>query len=95
MIKWIKDFLFQCTARFKLDGTLSILVKNREDVPQGGIVSPSILFLVYINDITIFNGLSLGLDCTINRLTPNQTQVSVEKMPRFCVVEYYTNQKLK
>ena len=51
MIKWIKDFLFQRTARVKLDGTLSNLVKIREGVPQGGVISP-ILFLVYINDIT-------------------------------------------
>ena len=31
----------------------------------------------------------------INRLTPNQTQVSVEKMPIFCEVTYHIYQKLK
>ena len=51
MFSWIKDFLFQRTARVKLDGTLSNLVKIREGVPQGGVISP-VLFLVYINDIT-------------------------------------------
>ena len=51
MIKWIKDFLFQRTARVKLDGTLSNLVKIKEGVPQGEVISP-ILFLVYINDLT-------------------------------------------
>ena len=35
----------------KLDGTISLQVKLREGVPQGGVVSPT-LFLVYINDIT-------------------------------------------
>jgi ribonuclease HI len=50
MYNWLHDFLFQRTARVKLDGTLSNLVKMREGVPQGGVVSPT-LFLVYINDI--------------------------------------------
>ena len=51
MYKWLSDYLFQRTARVKLDGTISNLVKLREGVPQGGVISPT-LFLVYINDIT-------------------------------------------
>ena len=51
MYKWLSDFLFNRTARVKLDGTISRQVKLREGVPQGGVVSPT-LFLVYINDIT-------------------------------------------
>ena len=50
MYKWLSDFLFNRTARVKLDGTISRQVKLREGVPQGGVVSPT-LFLVYINDI--------------------------------------------
>ena len=51
MYKWLSDFLFNRTARVKLDGTISRQVKLREGVPQGGVVSPTLL-LVYINDIT-------------------------------------------
>jgi len=50
MYKWLNDFLFRRTARVKLDGALSNLVKMREGVPQGGVIS-STLFLVYINDL--------------------------------------------
>ena len=51
MYKRLSDFLFNRTARVKLDGMISRQVKVREGVPQGGVVSPT-LFLVYINDIT-------------------------------------------
>ena len=51
MHKCLSDFLFNRTARVKVDGTISRQVKLREGVPQGGVVSPT-LFLVYINDIT-------------------------------------------
>ena len=51
MYKWLSDFLFNRTARVKLDGTISRQVKLKEGVPQGGVVSPT-LFLVYTNDIT-------------------------------------------
>jgi len=51
MYNWLNNFLYQRTARVKLDNTLSNLVKIREGVPQGGVISPT-LFLVYINDIT-------------------------------------------
>ena len=51
MYKWLSDFLFNRTARMKLDGTISRQVKLREGVPQGGVVSPT-LFLVYMNDNT-------------------------------------------
>ena len=51
MYKWLSDFLFNRTARVKLDGTISRQVKLREGIPQGGVVSPT-LFLVYMNDIT-------------------------------------------
>ena len=50
MYRWLKHFLFHRTARVKLDGKLSNLVKMREGVPQGGVISPT-LFLVYINDL--------------------------------------------
>jgi len=51
MYKWLSDFLFNRTARVMVDGTISRLVKLREGVPQGGVISPT-LFLVYINDLT-------------------------------------------
>ena len=51
MYKWLSDFLFNRTARVKLDGTISRQVKLREGVPQGGVISPT-LFLVYMNGIT-------------------------------------------
>ena len=51
MYKWLSDFLFNRTARVKLDGTISRQVKLRKGVLQGGVVSPTLL-LVYMNDIT-------------------------------------------
>ena len=51
MCKWLSDFLFNRTARVKVDGMISRQVKLREGVPQGGVVSPT-LFLVYLNDVT-------------------------------------------
>ena len=44
MYKWLSDFLFNRTARVKVDGTISRQVKLREGVPQGGVVSHT-LFL--------------------------------------------------
>ena len=49
--KWQSDFLFNRTARVKVDGMISRQVKSREGVPQGCVVLPT-LFLVYMNDIT-------------------------------------------
>ena len=51
MFKWIKSFLQDRSANFLLDGHKSVSVKIREDLPQGGVISP-VLFLIYINDIT-------------------------------------------
>ena len=51
MYRWLSDYLFNRTARVKVDGTTSNLVKLREGVPQGGVISPT-LFLIFINDIT-------------------------------------------
>ena len=51
MYKWLSDFLFNRTARAKVDRMISRQVKLREGVPRGGAVSPS-LFLVYTTDIT-------------------------------------------
>ena len=51
MYKWLSEFLFNRTARVKVDGMISRQVKLREGVPQGGVVLPT-LFLVNINDIT-------------------------------------------
>ena len=51
MYKWLSDFLFNRTARVKIDGMISRQVKLREDVPKGGVLLPTV-FLVYMNDIT-------------------------------------------
>ena len=51
MYHWIANYLFQRTARVKLDGHLSNRVKLREGVPQGRVISPT-LFVVFIDDIT-------------------------------------------
>ena len=51
MFTWIESYLFKRSARVKLDGETSNLVKIREGVPQGGVISPT-LFLVFIDDIT-------------------------------------------
>ena len=50
MFDWISDFLRQRTARVKLQNKLSHVVKIREGVPQGGVISPT-LFNIFINDI--------------------------------------------
>ena len=50
MLYWIRNVLSQRTARVKLEGNTSHLVKLNEGVPQGGVISPT-LFLVFINDI--------------------------------------------
>ena len=51
MFHWVRGFLFQRTARVKLNGCLSQSVRILEGVPQGGVIS-SVLFLIYINAIT-------------------------------------------
>ena len=51
MYNWIRNYLFQRTARVKIDGYKSSLVKIREGVPQGGVISPT-LFIIFIDDIT-------------------------------------------
>ena len=50
MFKWLKDVLFQRTARVKLDNKFSNQVKIREGVPQGDVIS-STQFFVYLNDL--------------------------------------------
>ena len=51
MIKWIKEFLSDRTARVEIEGTKSKPFKLEEGVPQGGVISPK-LFTLFINDIT-------------------------------------------
>ena len=51
MCKWLSDFLFNTTERVKVDRMISRQVKAIEGVPQGGIVSPT-LVMVCINYIT-------------------------------------------
>ena len=54
MYSWLSDLLFHRTARVKIDGAVSKLVKMKEGVTTGGGgggISPT-LFLVFINDIT-------------------------------------------
>ena len=51
MYKWLCDFLFNRTARVKIDRMISREVKLRERVPQGDVVSPT-FFPVDINGIT-------------------------------------------
>ena len=50
MYRWIESYLFHRSARVKLDGQLSHLVKIKEGVPQGGVISPT-LFTIFIDDI--------------------------------------------
>ena len=40
MFTWIKSFLRKRSARVALDNQLSVSVKMREGVPQGGVISP-------------------------------------------------------
>ena len=49
MYLWIQSYLFQRSARFRLDGQTSSSVKIREGVPQGGVISPT-LFIIFIDD---------------------------------------------
>ena len=50
MFKWLESYLFHRSARVKIDGCRSHLVKIKEGVPQGGVISPT-LFIVFIDDI--------------------------------------------
>ena len=50
MYSWIQSYLFQRSARVRLDGQTSSSVKIREGVPQGGVISPT-LFIIFIDDI--------------------------------------------
>ena len=50
MYSWIQSYLFQRSARVRLDGQTSSSVKIREEVPQGGVISPT-LFIIFIDDI--------------------------------------------
>ena len=50
MFKWLESYLFQRSARVKIDGHTSHLVKIKEGVPQGGVISPT-LFIIFIDDI--------------------------------------------
>lgn len=51
MFSWLRSFLSHRTARVKLNSSFSQIIKIREGVPQGGVISPT-LFVVFINDIT-------------------------------------------
>ena len=50
MYKWISQYLYNRTARVRVEGEYSREKVLREGVPQGGVLSPT-LFLVFINDI--------------------------------------------
>ena len=50
MFKWLESYLFHRSARVKIDGCRSHLVKIKEGVPQGGVISPT-LFIIFIDDI--------------------------------------------
>ena len=50
MYWWIHSYLFQISARVKLEGQTSTLVKIRA-VPQDSVISPT-LFIVFIDDIS-------------------------------------------
>ena len=50
MYSRIQSYLFQRSARVRLDGQTSSSVKIREVVPQGGVISPT-LFIIFTDDI--------------------------------------------
>ena len=49
---WLSSFLYGHSQQVVADGTKSSICKITSGVPQGSVLGP-ILFLVYINDITI------------------------------------------
>ena len=48
MYWWIHTYLFQRSARVNLEGQTSALLKIREGVPQGSVITPT-LFIVFID----------------------------------------------
>ena len=50
MLRWIKSFLTNRTAKVKLNQSTSKRMTINEGVPQGGVLSP-LLFILFVNDI--------------------------------------------
>ena len=52
MFSWMKSFLCHRPARVKLDNSLSHTIRLREGVPQGGLIFPRCLSVIFINDVS-------------------------------------------
>ena len=50
LIRWIAAFMRTCSAEVMINGTLSKLVRVKQGLTQGSVLSP-LLFVIFINDI--------------------------------------------
>ena len=53
LVNWINEFLNNRSQRVLINNILSDPLKIHSGVPQGGLIGPLLLFLIYINNITL------------------------------------------
>jgi len=72
----IKEFLVGRSQRVRVDGQLSVEVRESSGEPQGIILSP-LLFLIYVNDIRRNTESNIGCSQLIVYNTEKRTEVTL------------------
>ena len=78
MYNWIKLYLYNRRARVRVDGQCGRKVLLKQGVPQGGVLPPILLFILYMNDL--IPELPKGL----------HTALYVDDLVLWCTEEYAT-----